>query len=221
MLKYSSDCYEENFEKLHREIDIFLENKHDKPSYAYLNWRTSYGGKGYKFKEIAEGYFVSSILLLSESIKNHTERLGDATIFPIIFNVLHGIELYLKGMLFIISDYCDNKGYSFTANVWGHSIKDLLSEVKNQAMSLGLDSITCKDISILEDFFNQMFKYSDDVTFARYPYDARNAEHFYINMGTNIILDMQVLAEWVKSIFYVLDRNFINLSGEIKSGNQS
>lgn len=221
MSKYSSHCYKENLEKLHREVDIYLEDKHDNPYYAYLNWRVSDGGKGYKFKEIAEGYLVSSILVLSKSIENHTERLGDATIFSIIFNILHGIELYLKSMLFIILDYCGNSGQPFDTGVWGHSVKYLLSEVKNQSTSLGLESITCKDISILDDFFNKIFKYSDDVTFARYPYDKRNAEQFYVNMGKNIIIDMQVLTEWVKSIFYVLDRNFINLSGELKSRNQA
>lgn len=201
---YSAKNYKENIEKLDAIAPIYYENLHDQPNFAYLNWLVGHEKKALNFKQFGENYLVGCLSMLDVVLKDNSHRLGDRVIYPIIFDAIHGIELYLKAFLFEMK-------YDDEAKIWGHSVKRLLSLVQETSNNEKYFSLVNPDMRYVELFLDEIFKYSDDTTFARYPNDRSGYEQFFVNSKNNIIIDMKILRIWIGAIFYILDRNFINL----------
>ena len=65
---------------------------------AYLNWRFAFTRDlENQFYDMAKGYFETSLALVDNCLCDNTGHKADIWIFPIMFNVVHGIEVYLKG----------------------------------------------------------------------------------------------------------------------------
>lgn len=212
---YESYNYKSVFEQLDTNKSYYLSNERDKPHYAYMTWRMHERGKSHKYKEQGEGYFVSSIILLEQCLIENRDRKGDGLIFPILFNIEQGIELYIKALIYLSSE----NGASIAFRVMNHDIRTLRSEFGNMIMSYdnNLANTALRDFDYLDKFMGLLFEKTSDCTYARFPYDSSNNEHFYVDASENIIVDMKVLLEWSKSIFYILDRNYYLLSSELES----
>lgn len=214
-LKYDSINYKDSLSKLDINRSYYLINERDKPNYAYMSWRMNRNNVSDKYKEMGEGYFLSSIILLEQCLCDNSDRKGDAIIFPILFNIEQGIELYIKAFIYLIRE----KGVTIGFRIRIHDIKTLLANFKSAitAQNSFIANISLLDINYVEKFIDLLFEKTTDCTYARFPTDKSGNVHFYAHTSDNIIVDMQVLIEWVKSVFYILDRNYLKLTDAFES----
>ena len=65
---------------------------------AYLNWRFDFiRNTENQFYEMGKAYFETAITLIDDCLNDNIDKKDDIWIFPILFNVVHGTEIYLKG----------------------------------------------------------------------------------------------------------------------------
>lgn len=206
---HSSYDYKTYFDGLDPEKKIYYRNLRDQPHFAYMSWRMCSREESDCYKEQGEAYIVSAIILLEQCLIDNRDRKGDAVIFPILFNIEQGIELFLKAYLILISKYV----VDYELPKKNHNLKGLISSFEKVMTDLNQDTAAtglCGFINI-KIFVDLLFENSDDCTFARFPYDIKDHKHFYVDSRESIIVDMKNLSEWIKSIFYILDRNYIQL----------
>gem|GEM_PF-6152347 len=82
---------------------IFKPNPHDYTKTSFLNWRFFKQDSPKSFLTLGEGYIKSSIELIAHVIENNHDKRADIFIFPILHNFNHGIELYLKGLVWTLN----------------------------------------------------------------------------------------------------------------------
>lgn len=83
---------------LMNELPSYFGSFGDITSTVFLNWRFDiYEDVEGQFFIMAEGYFETSIELINNCIADNRSKKADIWIFPIMFNIVHGIEIYLKG----------------------------------------------------------------------------------------------------------------------------
>lgn len=87
---------------------------------SYMNWRIS-KDDGMSFWSLAEGYFETADALISKCLEDNSDKKADIFIFPILFNVVHAVELSLKA----INDYLNIILYDKAKIEGGHDIKQL------------------------------------------------------------------------------------------------
>ena len=110
--------------QLAKHMESFFRANRDIRKNAYLNWRmVRQGDWGSEFLVLAEGYFNSAYHLLDICLKDNADKKADIIIFPILFNIVHGIELSLKAincyLNMILKDWYEQKIEG------GHNIKQL------------------------------------------------------------------------------------------------
>ncbi|MBQ8459881.1 hypothetical protein IJ541_07250 [bacterium] len=178
---------------------------------AFLNWRFDPSDRvEAHFFRLAEGYFEVAIYLLRECIEaTGTHNILDIWIFPILFNIVHGIELYLKGFnsLYPIYKKLEKfEGIEESSIKGKHDIKQL----HNVAMSLinnNHDKVFKKSLLYVRKFIDIIYEYTDDMSFGRYPIGKSKSTkdpHFYVSRE-NVTLDLTNLYVWVKRISYEFD----------------
>jgi len=197
--------------------DFFDDDSAGLRQYSFLNWRFSpHDSIEMQFCNLAEGYFEVANNLIEQCLNNNNDRKADIWIFPILFNVVHAIELYLKSINSMYPKYYKLKGFDFMDEIpeskieGDHNIKQMcetaISKVRNDS---DRDKDLYKALKEVLQFINIIYKYSDDVAFTRYPLpkDAKselNKEYFYVS-HQNITINMIELQKWVKKISENLD----------------
>lgn len=174
---------------------------------AYLNWRfDNFYGTENDFYKMGSAYFEVAIQLIDDCLANNSDKKADIWIFPILFNVVHGIEIYLKGFnsqIRILEKLKKNE-YQDSKIEGGHNILQLCQ----QAISL-INQSSQKDLLIefkfVKRFIEILYEHTDDMTFARYPIAKKGESHFYVKQSKNITIDLDVLRVWVCKVFSILD----------------
>lgn len=175
---------------------------------AYLNWRFDFNRNlENKFFEMAKSYLETSITLIEQCIADNRDKKADAWIFPILFNVVHGIEVYLKGFNSLYRIHMDLQNYNDPrdSKIEGkHNIRqlcqiavELLRDTKNGEL---LD-----EILFVQRFIDILYQNTEDMTFVRYPITAEKENHFYIEAGKNVTIDLNVLRQWVLRIAHIMN----------------
>lgn len=208
--KYESSNYKDLLDRIDIGRSFYAENKRDQNCYAYLTWRMHDDNIDFAYKEMGEGYFVSSIILLENCLEDNRDRKGDSIVFPILFNIEQAVELYLKAMIKLVQ----RNGENLCINTNGHNIASKLQSFMDRFHSKdpAKAAIAFENYDIVSAFLSYLFEYTDDCTFARFP-DSKNATpHFFVNQSKQVIVDMSELLSWAKASFYILDRNYINLA---------
>lgn len=212
MLKYNPDNYKDLLSMIDTSKSFFLENVHDQPYYAFLNWRMNSSKSGNNFKETGEGFFVSAIVQMEKCLEENSDRKADGMIFSIFFNIIHALELYIKAMIKI----CDDYGFLLQIRTHSHNIVSLINDFETKIQTRqGCYNKACENFTEVKRFVDLIFTYTQDPTFSRYPFDVNDNMQFYVKSNKNIVVDLRRLLDWTKYIFFVMDRNFINLSGEL------
>ncbi len=206
-----------------KSMPSFFEYNCDINKNAYLNWRSGFlYSQRNQFTEIGEAYFDTSYNLLLQCLDDNNDKKADLWIFPIMFNIVHGIEVYLKA----INVSCNITLGKEDAKIEGnHNIKQLcekalrlLEEYKNRFNNQ--ESINMfSSIRVIKNYIDNIYEKTDDMTFARYPVDKKKNSHFYLNTHDNVVINMEILKEQTILIYHLLHYIYEMLEMHIDSNN--
>lgn len=194
--------------KYSRTLDTIFQYNEDIDKTAYLNWRTSGTNPRRQFVVIGESYFSSAYCLIQQCLEDNIDHKADAWIFPIMFNIVHGIEVYLKA---INASLNISLGKSRTNIEGNHDIKQLCSTAKKLIIEYkAINGNSTKDdmfkaIKVVENFISNIYDKTDDMTFARYPMDKNKDGHFYVQSLENEVVDLELIEEQIVIIYKLLD----------------
>lgn len=172
---------------------------------AYMNWRTNSNNTEFNFWIIGKGYFEASIILTKECIENNLDKKADIVIYPILFNAIHGIELYLKSLYIRLAELLE-KPQKFAG---GHNIKSLLGMVSALVKEIKQNKIEFKKYELLikdlDEFINEIYEKTDKMDFARYPMDNNKENYFYVDNLNNEVINLPVLLDKIINIHEILE----------------
>jgi hypothetical protein len=181
---------------------------------AYLSWRFDLNREiENQFFDMAKGYFETSIALIEKCVDDNRNKKADIWIFPIMFNIVHGIEIYLKGFnsLYRIYMNLENSGELQESKIEGkHDIRQLC-QVAIKLLKDSKNTELLDEMLFVQKFIEILYQNTDDMTFARYPITAKKENQFYVGSNCNVTIDLNVLRQWVLRVFTILD----NVSGFI------
>ena len=178
---------------------------------AILNWRIDkFTTQRRQLVVMGDAFFSAAYNLLNQCLNDNHDKKADAWIFPIMFNVVHGIEIYLKGIIMCISIVTGNE---IKKPEGGHDIKQLSQITKKRVLEY---KTTNKNdttnqmwtaIKVVEKFIDNIYDKTSDMTFARYPMDKNSVGHFYIQSKENVSIDLELLHKQMIIVYKML--NFI------------
>ncbi|MCC8424947.1 hypothetical protein [Mucilaginibacter sp. UR6-11] len=188
---------------------IFSRNP-DIDKIAFLDWRMSSHNDILNILNLAEGFMLSSIRLARLCLINNSDKKADILIFPILTNVNHGIELYLKAITWML-----NKYMKLDLRIEGsHNIKQIYKTVKSKIKIYGGQmSIKEFDSSMenLEAYINELFykinatDKKDNMDFSRYPFNTKYEHHFYVGLIGDAEIDLENFVSRFEDIYKSLE----------------
>ena len=192
-----------------KKLDTIFQYNEDIDQTAFLNWRTGFAHTSRRqFVIIGEAFFSTAYNLVQQCIFDNRDKKADSWIFPIMFNVVHGIEVYLKAINAALS-FVLNKERSITDG--GHDLKALYGTARNLIIEYK-SSNKCatteemfQGIKVVGKFIDNIYAKTDDMTFARYPLAKDKQGHFYIDTFENEVIDLALLAEQIVYVYKMLD----------------
>lgn len=186
---------------------IFSRNA-DIDKIAFLNWRIN-GDQILNLLNMADGYLTSAIQLAERAIANNGDKSADITIFPILTNANHGIELYLKAITWLLNTLMKS-----TDRIEGsHNIKQIYKTVRTKIKKYGgevsiehFDTETDNLRQYIDELFGKIEAGKDDnMDFSRYPINTKYKPHFYVLEVGNVEIDLENFLERFKDIHLKLE----------------
>ena len=181
-------------------MNKIFEGNEDYHKSAFLNWRTSSREDIGNLLVLAEGFLDSSIQLTKDCLTDNDDKKADALIFPILHNANHGIELYLKSMIWTLNKLI-GKELKIEGN---HNIQQMFSTVRAK-IKTHKDKDWLKHFDeqnkVLEKYIDELFSLisgygkGDNMDFTRYPITDKYENHFYIDQLDNIEIDLENLKD--------------------------
>jgi hypothetical protein len=177
---------------------------------AFLNWRISYDDEIRNLLNMADGFMLSAIRLAKMCLINNGDKSADILIFPILTNANHGIELYLKGIMWAL-----NKIMKSEMKIeGGHNIKQIFETVSAK-VKLYKGGISLKDFKkgtselrlYIDELFNKIdaTHQKDKMDFSRYPFNNKYENHFYVDIVGNVEVDLENFVTRFESIKQTLE----------------
>ena len=192
-----------------KKLDTIFQYNPDIKKTSYLNWRTGFihTVRG-QFIVIGEAFFSTAYNLLQQCLIDNSDKKADLWIFPIMFNIVQGIEVYLKAINATLSVVLKkNRGVS----EGGHDLKALCGTARNliiEYKTMNKNTTTSQmfeGIKVVEKFISNIYEKTDDMTFARYPLAKNKQCHFYIETFENEVVDLELLKEQIVYVYKMLD----------------
>ena len=198
---------DKNIPNLSKEVQSIFHYNVDINKTSYLNWKMTYcSPNSSKFVCMGEAYLNTAYSLVQICLYNNSDKKADTWIFPILFNVIHGIEVYLKAINAILNVDLRKEQTQIQGN---HNIKQLCCVSKKLIAELNAtdgDDIT-KDmvmaIDVIYNFIDNIYQKTNDMTFARYPINKEKKNQFYIEDGRTVV-DLEVLKSQLPIIYNLL-----------------
>ena len=191
-------------------MNKIFERNVDYTKTAFLNWRTSSHEDIGNLLVLADGFLSSSAQLCQVCLIDNNDKKADNLIFPILHNANHGIELYLKAMIWTLNRLLENG----TKIEEKHNIKQMFSTVRSKIEKYKDNDWSTKfnlQNKGLEEYISELFKLisgygkGDNMDFSRYPITNKYEKHFYIDSLDNIEIDLENLRERLINIQESLD----------------
>lgn len=169
---------------------------------AYMNWRTSNHEPIQNMNVLADGYFQSAISLAEKCLSDNWNKEADVLIFPMLFSVNHGIELYEKSICWSLNLLLGCKS-AFKQN---HDIRGIWYSTKEKIKEFGFDvgreesefnkmiiGLECylAELSEIIKKDNNINQAYHNIDFSRYPINNRKEYHFYLNRYDNVVVDLE------------------------------
>lgn len=190
-------------------INIFTGNENSHKT-AFLNWRTSTQEDIGNMLVLADGFLSSAIELAKGCVEDNIDKKADILIFPMLHNANHGIELYLKSLIWTL-----NKLTKSNFKIEGkHNIKQMFetvqAKIKDYKGNEWLRHFNDQNEN-LDEYISELFSYiidvgkKDNMDFSRYPITNNYENHFYIDFLDNIEVDLENFILRFEQIKEVLD----------------
>lgn len=153
-------------------------------NYAFLNWMfdNSMGGKDNLAQSaqdnfvMGNAYMANAVLGLYSIIYNKNRcSTADTLIFSIMFDIWHGLELWLKSSIYAIDFLTD----SDKKKKQNHGIDGYLNILKGELKRLGMNQtidIALYEVTALIEEFQRV---NANFDFARYSFDSKGNYQFY------------------------------------------
>ena len=204
-----SDFNTEDVEQYAQKMDSIFQYNQNVEKTAYLNWRSNkYTNQRRQLVVMGDNFFSSAYNLLQQCINDNGDKKADSWIFPIMFNIVHGIEIYLKAINVILNIVLNEQNQAIQG---GHNIKqlcqtskNLIRKYKNKSKNETTDQMWTA-IKVIENFIENIYIKTDDMTFARYPMDKNKNGHFYIQALDNSVIDMELLEKQMVIVYKMLE----------------
>jgi len=189
---------------------IFKGNPNTFEKTAFLNWRVYQDDEIGNILSLAEGFLNSSINLLKLCVSNNEDNKADMLIFPILTNLNHGMELYLKALIWTLNKL--NKSEEKFSKT--HNLKTLINEsLKKIKETEGDDSFKhfSQSTTELQSYISELYEKintdgkSDNIDFSRYPITKKMKNHFYVAEKENVEIDLVHLLNVTEKILESLD----------------
>lgn len=177
---------------------------------AFLNWRIEKNDRIGNLISIGQGFIKSSKYTLELCIEDNSEKVADELIFPILTNLNHGIELYLKALIWTLN-FIKSNDQNFPKT---HNLNNLMVQSLELIHDVdGEDAVDyfVKSAIVLLDYINEINETiktnskSDNTDFSRYPFSRKLEDHFYVSTKDNVEIDIINLLEIINEIEEVLD----------------
>ena len=177
---------------------------------AFLNWRTSKQEDIENMLVLAKGFLDSAVQLAKDCLNNNDDKQADILIFPILTNANHGIELYLKSLIWTL-----NKLLKFEFKIEGsHNIQQMYqtveAKIKKYKDNEWVKHFKEENLNLTE-YIDELFAVisvtgkKDNMDFSRYPLTNRYENHFYIDKLGNVEVDLENFIKRFERIKEVLD----------------
>lgn len=204
-----SDFNTEDVEQYAQKMDSIFQYNQNVEKTAYLNWRSNkYTNQRCQLVVMGDNFFSSAYNLLQQCINDNGDKKADSWIFPIMFNIVHGIEIYLKAINVILNIVLNEQNQVIQG---GHDIKQLcqtskslILKYKNRNKNETTDQMWTA-IKVIENFIENIYEKTNDMTFARYPMDKNKNGHFYIQALDNSVIDMELLEKQMVIVYKMLE----------------
>ena len=174
---------------------IFSRNK-DIDKIAFLNWRIFPDEQILNLLNLAEGFTLSAIELAEICLADNNDKKADILVFPILTNVNHGIELYLKAIIWTLNKIMGLPERTEKT----HDIKLLFEKIESKIAIYGgqisLESYQ-EEMLELREYITEIYKKIDaskgnsKMDFSRYPFNNKYEKHFYAEAIGNIEIDLE------------------------------
>ena len=178
---------------------------------AFVNWRTSKNEDIQNMLVLAEGFLTSSIELAKVALASNKDKKADILIFPILTNANHGIELYLKSLVWTLNKLMKSENKIEEKH---HDIKKILQTAKNKIEKYknqkSLDFFN-QETEELQNYIDELFTRikatpkNAKMDFSRYPFDNKYGNHFYIDEIGNVEVDLENFISRFEKILETLD----------------
>ena len=196
--------------------NIFTRNS-DYTKTAILNWKTSPNKDILNIKALADGFLQSAIDLSKQCLVNNDKKQADILIFPILHNANHGIELYLKTIIWTLNKLLD-EGKEYEGK---HDIKQLLETTQKRIKSYTKDE-TLKEFNKqnkdLREYIIELYSFIEEkdmkgnkkkyIDFSRYTLTDDKTNHFYIDILGNVEIDIENFIYRFEKIKDALENSF-------------
>lgn len=171
---------------------------------------------------MADGFLISSIELAKRCWMDNDDKKADILIFPILTNANHGIELYLKGIMWTL-----NKLLQLETKIEGkHNIDQMYRTIKSKIKKYGglekvknFERLTFELSSYIEELTNKIRSTpkDDKMDFSRYPFSNKYENHFYVDAIGTVEIDLENFISRFEEIHRVLDEVIDWLYEELES----
>jgi len=193
------------------EKKIFSDNE-DINKTAFLNWRTSKREDIGNMLALAEGFLDSAIQLAKDCLNNNDDKKADILIFPILTNANHGIELYLKSLMWTLNILIKHE-----LKIEGsHNIKQMYqtveAKIKSYKDTKWVSHFREQNLNLTE-YIDELFTLTsitekkENMDFSRYPLTNKYENHFYIDRLDNVKIDLENFVERFERIKETLDES--------------
>ncbi len=203
-----------------KNLDTIFQYNTDVRKTAYLNWRTGFTETTREqFIVIGEAFLSTAYNLVQQCLFDNSDKKADSWVFPIMFNVIHGIEVYLKAINAILGVVLSKaRGVS----EGGHDLmglcgtaRNLIIEYKNSNKNTATKEMFY-GINVVKKFVENIYEKTNDMTFARYPIAKDKQGHFYIGVFENEVIDLEAFAEQMVYVYNMLDFIYETLDGNFR-----
>lgn len=181
---------------------------------AFMNWRMD-GTLYEQFICMYEGYAEVSLSLLEDCMENNISNKKDIWIFPIFFNIIHSLELFLKATNYLLINIENNFEKDTDITAGGHNIinisKNVYAKIKtsNEFGQFEKDfEVIIQFITLIADIFKIEEVDKDTFVAPRYPITKEKIPYRYANSESQEIyfkVKMTNLYIWLLKVYQICE----------------